>query len=355
MIKRYMDLRETITPHVIPSKEGIHKFFKRVDSRLHGNDTHGKLFTFRVSPRYFVHALLVICFSTIASTQAYSCDADFVGGYGAPPLTVDVFGASDTTVTSTIPVAIEMNNNATCTFAITFFSDKTRNSTKRTLSDNKNSAYYTIEDGTRVLTSSISANSSNARLNFTVTDKTQTLASPQYTFRFANTDIAPMGNYTGNITATLYRISGNTRTQLDQIQYPVTAVVPNGMLISLGNLQPSGGSFAVLDLGNLYSGLQNTATISLRSNSAYKVSMASQNKSILKLEGASGSNAEIPYTARFNGKTVVLTGGTSTVLSNGAVTNAQGHSYPLVITVPDVTNKYSGQYVDQLTVTIEAR
>jgi hypothetical protein len=305
--------------------------------------------------RYFVNALLVVFFAAITTAHAHACEGNFFAGYSAPPLTVDVFGASDTTLTSTLPIEIQMNDNATCTFAITFFSDKTRNSTKRTLSSNKNSAFYTIEDGSRVLQSSISANSNNARLNFTVNGKTQTLASPQYTFRFANTDIAPMGNYTGNITATLYRISGNTRTELDQIQYPVTAVVPNGMLVSLGNLQPSGGSFAVLDLGNLYSGLQNTATISLRSNSAYKVSMASQNKSILKLEGASGSNAEIPYTAQFNGKAVVLTGGTSTVLSNGAVTNAQGHSYPLVITVPDVTNKYSGQYVDQLTVTIEAR
>jgi hypothetical protein len=39
-----LDLRKTMTLSVIPSKEGIHIFLiSRVDSRLYGNDTHGKL------------------------------------------------------------------------------------------------------------------------------------------------------------------------------------------------------------------------------------------------------------------------------------------------------------------------
>lgn len=48
-----------VAPHVIPSKKGIHKPLKRLDSRLHGNDTHATLFTFRLNQQCLFVLILV--------------------------------------------------------------------------------------------------------------------------------------------------------------------------------------------------------------------------------------------------------------------------------------------------------
>ena len=53
---------------------------------------------------FILGVLGLLC--SVANAKADSCGGSFVTGYSAPPLSVDVFGAADTTVTSTIPVNV---------------------------------------------------------------------------------------------------------------------------------------------------------------------------------------------------------------------------------------------------------
>jgi spore coat protein U-like protein len=276
-----------------------------------------------------------------------------------PPVLTEPFATADTVLATTIPITVDSADGSSCALGLTFDSDSRASANRRLLTGSSGTLGYFIEDaGSNILRSDSSpANKALLRVTIPVSGGSGQ-GSAAFRLRVEHTARTAPGLYRSGVTVRLFDLSGKTAVQLSQSRFEVTATVRSGMLISLGNVASgSGNATALMDLGGLYSGLQQTATFTIRSNSAYTLKVMSQNGGRLKLrENASGygTAAEIPYTLSLAGQTVLLGTGYSTVL-NATATSAQGQSYPLLVSIPQVADKLSGLYEDMLSLTIEAR
>jgi len=269
------------------------------------------------------------------------------------------FATADTVLATTIPITVDSADGSSCALGLTFDSDSRASANRRLLTSSSGTLGYFIEDAGGHILRSDSSPANNALLRVTIpVSGGSGQGSAAFRLRVEHDDRAAPGLYRSGVTVRLFDLSGKAPVQLGTSRFEVTATVRSGMLISLGNVASgSGNATALMDLGALYSGLQQTATFTIRSNSAYTLKVMSQNSGRLKLReniSGYGTAAEIPYTLSLAGQTVPLGTGYSAVLS-GTATTAQGQSYPLLISIPQVGDKLSGLYEDVLSLTIEAR
>lgn len=289
-----------------------------------------------------------------------ACTARIAAGYAPPTILIDSFATADTVLTTTIPVTVDSSDSSSCALGLTFSSDSRSSANRRLLIGPSGATlgYYVEDTSLKILRSNAPAVNSNLLRTTVATSGGTGTGSATVRLRVENSVQAVPGLYRSGVTVRLYDLSGKSAVQLQESRFEVTATMQSGMLISLGNVASgSGNATAMMNLGTLYSGLQQSVTVSVRSNSGYTLKVTSQNAGRLKLRDTTagyGSAAEIPYSLSLAGQSVTLGASATTVLIASATT-AQGQSYPMIISIPQVADKLSGLYEDVLSLTIEAR
>ena len=160
----------------------------------------------------------------------------------------------------------------------------------------------------------------------------------------------PSGTYNDTISATI-RGNGN-RVRAATTSFRSSIYVPPEVDISLVQ---SGGPFDVaatnytLNFGEIVRGVRRQLDLRVKSNTAYRVFIASRNGGHLK--HLIGSDT-IPYTFRANGRTHSLSSRLPANLGTSSqVTSAQGDRFALEFAMGSPSLKRAGDYEDVLTIT----
>ncbi len=174
--------------------------------------------------------------------------------------------------------------------------------------------------------------------------------------------IPPAGPYTDTVTVRSYDSDGNV--ELSE-EWTIAAIVP--MFVQLAVVPPggsfdSGGSSFEVDFGVLSDGAQEQVDMLVRSNTAYTVSIESNNAGQLAHTHLSGGQQTlIPYALAAEGAdgierpVPVSSGGPQDAVGIGGATDQDGRRHELQITVPEVGGATAGDYEDVLFVTVEAQ
>ena len=107
---------------------------------------------------------------------------------------------------------------------------------------------------------------------------------------------------------------------------------------------------AVLRLGNLENGVSNHVYLLLRSNETVRVNLNSANRG--ELRSVSNLGDGVPYTLSIDGVQVSLS--QPVILTRIPPRSLDGASYRMVATVPEVGNRYAGEYRDVITINVDA-
>lgn len=166
---------------------------------------------------------------------------------------------------------------------------------------------------------------------------------------------AEPGKYADTLTLELYALDENGRFSALPLQ--TTTVVLNYEVASILSVNIKGAdatSSTTVRLGTLVKGQQVQVDIQARANQDYRLDLTSDNGGVLTLTPkVVGQHWSVPYTVMFGGLTVDLTSGASTQIQPPTRPESDA-SFPLVVTVGEVSGKRAGRYEDVITIEIRS-
>ena len=160
--------------------------------------------------------------------------------------------------------------------------------------------------------------------------------------------IAPAGDYSNMLSFKLYRAGGGGLGTVATA--PANAVVEERAQVNIAGASGSWGAWSVdeLDFNTLNTGEIRSARVQVRATSGVTIQVVSQNKGKLKHKTLA---AEVPYALKLNNVTMTLDPGPAETDVSPPV-SLDGTSYPMVVTIGDVSGRPSGTYKDLLTITV---
>lgn len=160
--------------------------------------------------------------------------------------------------------------------------------------------------------------------------------------------IAPAGDYGNMLSFKLYRAGGGGLGTVATA--PANAVVEERAQVNIAGASGSWGAWSVdeLDFNTLNTGEIRSARVQVRATSGVTIQVVSQNKGKLKHKTLA---AEVPYALKLNNVTMTLDPGPAETDVSPPV-SLDGTSYPMVVTIGDVSGRPSGTYKDLLTITV---
>jgi len=160
--------------------------------------------------------------------------------------------------------------------------------------------------------------------------------------------IAPAGDYSNMLSFKLYRAGGGGLGTVATA--PANAVVEERAQVNIAGASGSWGAWSVdeLDFNTLNTGEIRSARVQVRATSGVTIQVVSQNKGKLKHKTLA---AEVPYALKLNNVTMTLDQGPAETDVSPPV-SLDGTSYPMVVTIGDVSGRPSGTYKDLLTITV---
>ncbi|POR04324.1 hypothetical protein AU468_03210 [Alkalispirochaeta sphaeroplastigenens] len=172
----------------------------------------------------------------------------------------------------------------------------------------------------------------------------------------------PAGVYTDAVQVRLYRGIPATNPPLEEEPLHIVVTVPPLVRLSVvGRGQPFDplSDVAHLDFGELQQGRHEEVDLVVVTDINYRVSVTSPNSGFLVLEGSTPGSAvargeAIPYSMRVNGLVRDLSSGYAEI-GWGPPTSIAGDRYELYFEIGDVRDATSGEYRENLTVTVTAQ
>lgn len=160
--------------------------------------------------------------------------------------------------------------------------------------------------------------------------------------------IAPAGPYSDLLTLRLYRAGGGALGLPREIT--ANAVVEGRAQVNIAGASGSWGAWSVdeLDFHTLNTGEMRSARVQVRATTGVTIKVVSQNKGKLKHKTLA---AVVPYALKLNNVAMVLDPGPAQTDVSPPV-SLDGTSYPMVVTIGDVSGRPSGSYKDLLTITV---
>jgi hypothetical protein len=160
--------------------------------------------------------------------------------------------------------------------------------------------------------------------------------------------IAPAGNYSNTLSFKLYRAGGSSMGTVRTAT--ANAIVEERAQVNIAGASGSWGAWSVdeLDFNNLNTGETRSARVQVRATTGVTIHVVSQNKGKLKHKTLA---ALVPYALKLNNVTMVLDPGPAETDVSPPV-SLDGSSYPMVVTIGDVSGRPSGTYKDLLTITV---
>jgi hypothetical protein len=160
--------------------------------------------------------------------------------------------------------------------------------------------------------------------------------------------ISPAGNYSDTLSLRLYRAGGSALGTVRTAT--ANALVEERAQVNIAGASGSWGAWSVdeLDFNNLSNGETRSARVQVRATTGVTIHVVSQNKGKLKHNTLA---ALVPYAMKLNNVTMVLDPGPAETDVAPPV-SLDGSSYPMVVTIGDVSGRPSGTYKDLLTITV---
>lgn len=165
--------------------------------------------------------------------------------------------------------------------------------------------------------------------------------------------IAPAGDYIDTLTLRLYRNEGGGRVAMGSDRTaPATATLERRAQVNIAGASGSSSNWSVasLDFDTLTTGEMRSAIVQVRATTGVSIKVASEHHGKLQHEVLSGDPG-VPYAMKFDGQTMNLAGPYDTLVRTPPV-SLDGASYPMRITVGDVSGRPAGKYQDLLTITV---
>lgn len=165
--------------------------------------------------------------------------------------------------------------------------------------------------------------------------------------------MAKAGTYTDTFTMRVYENNSQDAA------YNVTLTVTIPVVAKL-SLVTSGGAFneadvsETLDFGNLTQGETLSFDMRVVTNAGYSIAYSSQGDGAMRHSNPAMSTT-VPYTVIVNGVEYSLVGSQSnpvSVVTNNVETGQSGAAIPVTFKIGNVANKVSGNYSDNITVTL---
>lgn len=130
-----------------------------------------------------------------------------------------------------------------------------------------------------------------------------------------------------------------------------TADVERRAQVNIAGASSSWGAWGVdeLDFNTLTQGETRSAKVQVRATTGVKITVDSENDGVLKHKTLAG--ASVPYALKLNGTVLTLSSGAADLNVSPPV-SLDGTSYPMVVTIGDVSGRPAGSYKDLLTVTV---
>jgi hypothetical protein len=166
--------------------------------------------------------------------------------------------------------------------------------------------------------------------------------------------VVPRGDYLGQLEVRGIG-EGNEPVTIGGGSSALRIVVPGRVEMSISGsaaapFSDHGMAPASIDFGEAVTGAMQRVFVNVWSNGSVAVTLDSENHGKL-LHTADPSLRPIPYTARFDGVPVGLAAPFTVQRSPPA--SLSGASYPLAVTLGDVTGRFAGRYKDVITVTVD--
>jgi hypothetical protein len=160
--------------------------------------------------------------------------------------------------------------------------------------------------------------------------------------------ISPAGNYSNTLSLRLYRAGGSALGTVRTAT--ANALVEERAQVNIAGASGSWGAWSVdeLDFNNLNTGETRSARVQVRATTGVTIHVVSQNKGKLKHNTLA---ALVPYAMKLNNVTMMLDPGPAETDVAPPV-SLDGSSYPMVVTIGDVSGRPSGTYKDLLTITV---
>lgn len=166
----------------------------------------------------------------------------------------------------------------------------------------------------------------------------------------------PMGYFSDSLTVSLYTGTLKNYTLVSSLTIQVAIQVQYEMSLSV---VPSGAAFnsaltqLTFDFGILTAGTTRSGDILVRSNVAYKVSLNSYNRGVLR-RSDQWQATTIPYSCTVNGVAVDLTGSKAAVIGQGLTLSPEGTRYSVSFTIGDFWDVTTGTFSDTVQVTVSS-
>ncbi|WP_193165744.1 hypothetical protein [Microbulbifer hainanensis] len=155
------------------------------------------------------------------------------------------------------------------------------------------------------------------------------------------------GDYVNTFVA---RIFANGRP-VREIDFQLSVrVAPQADLQVAGNAEGRLGRSAGMNFGELETGETLSALLAVRANGAYNLSVASDNKGVLRHTSLNGDMAAVPYTAWIDGRRLSLQGGAD--MQNYAAPQDGRRLRNISVQIGETRGRMAGQYRDTLRVTV---
>lgn len=156
-------------------------------------------------------------------------------------------------------------------------------------------------------------------------------------------------NYENLLKLRLYRKNG-PQLGTDKTAN-ATADVERRAQVNIAGASSSWGAWSVdeLDFNTLTQGETRSAKVQVRATTGVKIHVDSENDGVLKHKTLPG--ATVPYELKLNGTVLTLSSGVADLNVSPPV-SLEGTSYPMVVTIGDVSGRPAGSYKDLLTVTV---
>jgi spore coat protein U-like protein len=177
-------------------------------------------------------------------------------------------------------------------------------------------------------------------------------ATFQVAYSIAPQQVVPPGDYTGEITVSLYEGKFGAGTLRAQHQIPLTVHVP-----SITELSLSQGAFnpekkvETVAFGTLHQGDIRGLNLQARSNGGYRILLQSENGGAMR-DTDPADDSTVPYECYVDGRLVKLSKSASDAVSSSTVTDPLGRSHRLDFRIGALGHATAGDYRDVVTVTV---
>lgn len=168
----------------------------------------------------------------------------------------------------------------------------------------------------------------------------------------------PAGTYTDTVMVRLYGSNPALAPALEEVPMLISVTVPPFVRLSVvGRGEPfdPDANSAHLDFGELEQGRHEEVDLVVMSDVNYTLAVSSPNSGVMVLTGAGPTHgSSIPYIMRVNGVQRSLATG-MVEIGSGTPTAGGGDRYELYFEIGQVRDATSGEYEDNLTVTVTAQ